>query len=118
MEEEYSLKLSQVSVDKSEDEVTSSTKGPRPGQDQLDETLSDFEKRLEALKGKFGGFSSDLSIQLEKAKRFQDGVQGLLAWVSEADKEQGELKVLDPCSTAIEDQLKKCKVCAEHTISL
>ena len=82
----------------------------RPGQDQLEETINDFDKRLEALKKKLKIGLDDLTAQLEKATQFQDILAGLLSWVTEAEGELEGLKITDPQSAAIEKQQQKCQV--------
>ena len=82
----------------------------RPGQDQLEETISDFDKRLEALKKKLKIDLDNLTAQLEKATQFQDILAGLLSWVTEAEGELEGLKISDPQSVAIEKQQQKCQV--------
>ena len=82
----------------------------RPGQDQLEETISDFDKRLEALKKKLKIDLDNLTAQLEKATQFQDVLAGLLSWVTEAEGELKSLKINDPQSVAIEKQQQKCQV--------
>ena len=82
----------------------------RPGQEQQEETLIDFSDRLEALKRKLTGAYSDLTSQLQKAKELQDVLQGLLAWVTEADKELDGLEVRDPSSAAIDTLQQRCQV--------
>ena len=82
----------------------------RPGQDQLEETISDFDKRLEALKKKLKIDLDNLTAQLEKATQFQDILAGLLSWVTEAEGELESLKISDPQSVAIEKQQQRCQV--------
>ena len=82
----------------------------RPGQEQLEETINDFDKRLEALKKKLKIDLDNLTAQLEKATQFQDVLAGLLSWVTEAEGELESLKISDPQSVAIEKQQQKCQV--------
>lgn len=82
----------------------------RPGQDQLEETISDFDKRLEALKKKLKIDLDNLTAQLEKATQFQDILAELLSWVTEAEGELESLKISDPQSVAIEKQQQRCQV--------
>ena len=82
----------------------------RPGQDQLEETISDFDKRLEALKKKLKIDLDNLTTQLEKATQFQDILAGLLSWVTEAEGELESLKISDSQSVAIEKQQQRCQV--------
>ena len=90
----------------------------RPGQDQLEETISDFDKRLEALKKKLKIDLDNLTAQLEKATQFQDILAGLLSWVTEAEGELESLKISDPQSVAIEKQQQRCQVtiATKHTL--
>lgn len=106
-ESEYFSKLSQVSQDK---QLASGQDTARPGQQELEETLTGFTNRLEALRQKLSGLSMDFGSQLEKANEFQDVLQGLLSWVAEAEGRLDDLKVHDTTSTAIEQQLQKCQV--------
>jgi len=82
----------------------------RPGQEQLEGTISDFDDRLESLKKKLRVDSEDLNSQLDKAAQFQDSLTELLAWVAEAEGELDDLKISDPQSTAIERQQQTCQV--------
>ena len=99
--------LARVSQDKEE---ASGQVAARPGQEQLEGTISDFDDRLEALKKKLRADSDDLNSQLDKARQFQDGLTKLLAWVTEAEGELDHLKISDPQSTAIEKQQQTCQV--------
>lgn len=82
----------------------------RPGQEQLEGTISDFDDRLESLKKKLRADSDDLNSQLDKAAQFQDSLTKLLAWVAKAEGELDGLKISDPQSTAIEGQQQTCQV--------
>ena len=82
----------------------------RPGQEQLEETISDFEKRLEALKKKLKIGLDNFTAQLEKATQFQEILAGPLSWVTEAEGQLESLKIRDPQSAAIEKQQQKCQV--------
>ena len=82
----------------------------RPGQGQLEGTISDFDDRLESLKKKLRVDSEDLNSQMNKAAQFQDSLTKLLAWVAEAEGELDGLKISDPQSTAIERQQQTCQV--------
>ena len=104
LEPDYYSKLSQVTQE------ASVSGQARPGQEQQEETLIDFSDRLEALKRKLTGVYSDLISQLQKAKELQDVLQGLLAWVTEVDKELDGLEVRDPSSAAIDTLQQKCQV--------
>ena len=82
----------------------------RPGQKQQQETLADYESRLEALKQKFSEAAVDLSTQLEKSNKFQSGMTGLSDWLSDLEGKLDGLKVHDPKSSAIEAQQGRCQV--------
>ena len=82
----------------------------RPGQEQQQETLADYEKRLEALKGRFGEAAVELGAQLEKGNEFESGMAGLSDWLSSLEGEMDGLRVRDPKSSAIEAQQGRCQV--------
>ena len=99
-------RLSQLKVDQqSKEEGTK-----RPGQNDQEKAVVDFETRLEHLKKKCAGTSADLSSQLEKGNEFQSVLSDLLGWLSTAEGDLDGLKIRDPSSTAIEAQQSKCEV--------
>ena len=83
---------------------------PRPGKDTQQETLEDYEARLEALKQKVTEATAELNAQLEKGNRFQSGMSDLTDWFSSLEGELDGLKVTNPKSTAIETQQGLCQV--------
>ena len=93
-----------------QDKTASGQDATRPGQQEQEETLDDYERRLEALKRTFSEFSSVLAGQFGKAREFADGVSALLDWLAGTDAEVEGLKIRDPKSSAIELQLQKCNV--------
>ena len=84
---------------------------PRPGKEQQQETLADYETRLEALKQKFSEATAELTTQLEKGKKFESGMADLSKWLSGLESEMDDLKLRDPKSAAIESQQAHCQVC-------
>ena len=82
----------------------------RPGQQQQQETLADYEARLEALKGRFSEAAVELGTQLEKGNKFKSGMAGLSDWLSSLEGDMDGLKVRDPKSSAIEAQQGRCQV--------
>ena len=105
-ESDYLTKLSQLTLEtEPTDRATS-----RPGKEELEGTLTDFTSRLEALRNKLQASTTDLNSQLDQAKMFQDVLQGLLSWVTEAEGKLDGLKVRNPSSAAIEEQRQKCQV--------
>ena len=88
----------------------------RPGQDQLEATLSDYDRRLEELKARLAGSVGELERQLERARECDGVMGGLLSWVEAGEAELDSLRVRDPSSAVIEGQQQKCEVCAVHAI--
>ena len=84
----------------------------RPGKDQQQETLADYEARLEALKQKVSERAAALNTQLEKGNKFQSGMADLSSWLSGLEGELDGLKVRDPKSSVIESQQGHCQVIA------
>lgn len=82
----------------------------RPGQEQQQETLADYEARLEALKQKVVQANAELGAQLEKGNKFQSGMADLTGWLSGLEGELDGLKVRDPKSSVIESQQGHCQV--------
>ena len=82
----------------------------RPGKDQQQETLADYEARLEALKNKVSDEAAALNTQLEKGNEFQSGMANLSSWLSGLEGELDGLKVRDPKSSVIESQQGHCQV--------
>lgn len=82
----------------------------RPGQEQLEETLSDYEARVEALKQKLHSSSSQLSSQLEQAKKLDELLETLLSWVAEAEGQLDSLSVCELSSSVVNTQLQNCQV--------
>lgn len=103
-ETEYFQHVSQVQAHPSGQDL------PRPGRQQQQETLADYEERLEALKGRFGEAAISLGAQLEKGNEFESGMAGLSEWLSGLEGEMEGLKVRDPKSSAIEAQQGQCQV--------
>ncbi len=97
----------------SEDTDNTSPRGrdlPRPGQREQDDIISDYERRLEALRNGLALQYADLSSQLEKSKEFESLLSGLDSWMDEVGEEMGGLKVRDPKSAALKSQVEKCQV--------
>ena len=103
-EAEYFQHVSQVQEHPSGQDLA------RPGQEQQQETLVDYEKRLEVLKGRFGEAAIELGAQLEKGNKFESGMAGLTDWLSGLEGEMDGLRVRDPKSSAIEAQQGCCQV--------
>ncbi len=84
----------------------------RPGQEKQEEILTDYQKRLDALKRILDSNSEGLASKLEQSAQFKDSLAGLLDWVDDAAGRLDELVIRDPKSVVIEEQHSKCKVCA------
>ena len=82
----------------------------RPGQRELEETLSDYEARFEALKQRLQSSSSQLSSQLEQAKKLKECLETLLSWVAEAEGQLDNLSVCELSSSVVNTQLQNCQV--------
>ena len=109
-EAEYFQHVSQVQEHPSGQDLT------RPGREQQQETLADYEARLEALKGKFSEAAVELGTQLEKGNKFQSGMAGLSDWLSGLEEELDGLKVHDPKSSVIEAQQGRCQVWSKESL--
>ena len=90
----------------------------RPGQQQQQETLADYEARLEALKGRFSEAAVELGTQLEKGNKFESGMAGLSDWLSSLEGDMDGLKVHDPKSSAIKAQQGRCQVWKQKSNNL
>ena len=84
----------------------------RPGKDQQQETLADYESRLEVLKQKVSKKTAALNTQLEKGNKFQSGMADISSWLAGLEGELDGLKVHDPRSSVIESQQGCCQVTA------
>lgn len=84
---------------------------PRPGQKEQEETLADYERRLEALRNKLSEKTSDLNSQLEKGKEFESLTSELSSWLDSIEDKLGDFGIKDPKSAAIKSQQGQCKVC-------
>lgn len=103
-EAEYFERLSQVK------EHPEGRDLPRPGKEKQQETLDDYEARLEALKQHVSKATAELNEQMEKGNKFQSGMTDLSDWLSGLEEEMDGLKVHDPKSSAIEAQQGHCQV--------
>ena len=83
---------------------------PRPGQVELEETLSDYDHRLEDLKNKLKMCLSESESQLEKAKECENVLEGMRLWLKEGVAQLDDLQVKDPKCAVIETQQQKCQV--------
>ena len=80
----------------------------RPGQVEMQLTLSDYDRRLEELKKKLKVFLTERESRLVSAREC-DGLLGeMMSWVGGTDLEG--LRVRDPSSVAIQNQQQKCQV--------
>lgn len=82
----------------------------RPGQEEFEATLSDYEARFQALKEKLQFSSSQLSSQLERAKKLEECLKILLSWVAEAETQLDTLSVCELSSSVVNSQLQNCEV--------
>ncbi len=112
-EQDYVAKLPTIVP---ESEGATPTGRARPGQDQVSDTLSNFDARLEELRRRLRDADAGLRTQLEKAAQFQGAVQELSSWLSAADGESESLVMTNPSSAAIAEQQVKCKVSTLPTI--
>lgn len=83
---------------------------PRPGQEEQQDIIADYDKRMEALKRKLAKQSADLSTQLEKGEEFESLTSDLSSWLDELERGLGDFKVSDPKSEVIGAQQEKCQV--------
>ena len=83
---------------------------PRPGQVELEATLSDYDHCLEDLKNKLKMCLSESESQLEKAKECENVLEGMRSWLKEGVTQLDDLQVKDPKCAVIETQQQKCQV--------
>ena len=83
---------------------------PRPGQVQLETTLSSMEAELESLREKLTSRHKVLSSLLEWSSRFHSALSAVMGWVARAQVEAGELALMGPSSTLVETKLQTCQV--------
>ena len=83
---------------------------PRPGQKEQDETIQDYEQRLDALRRKLAAHSADLQAQLEKGKEFETVTSDLATWLEGLEAGLDDYKIRDPASDVIRSQQEKCQV--------
>lgn len=97
--------LTQLSVER-----TKELEPPRPGQVQLEITLTSMEAELEGLREKLFSRQRVLSLLLERSGRFHSLLAALMGWVAKAQGEMGELDLTGPSSTLVESKLQTCQV--------
>ncbi len=85
---------------------------PRPGQQTQEETLKDYQERLDALKRSLVSTGEGLASKLEQSSQFKGDMAGLLDWMDGVVGRMDELVIRDPKSLPIEEQCSKCKVCS------
>ena len=85
---------------------------PRPGQQTQEETLKDYQERLDALKRSLVSTAEGLASKLEQSAQFKGDMAGLLDWMNDVVGRIDELVIRDPKSVPIEEQCSKCKVCS------
>ena len=83
---------------------------PRPGQLELESTLSDYDHRLEELKNKLRGYLTERQAQLESARECDGLLDGVMSWLDVCEADLDGLRVRDPSCAAIENQQQKCQV--------
>lgn len=83
---------------------------PRPGQQIQEDTLRDYQTRLDALKRKLMSHCDTLSVRLEQCSQLKSDVAELKDWVDDILGHIDELVIGDPKSEALEEQHSKCKV--------
>ena len=82
----------------------------RPGQVELDSTLSDYDRRLEELKKKLRVCLSEREEQLERAREWEGLMEGMMSWLEGGVAQLDGLRVRDPSCDAIERQQQRCQV--------
>ena len=82
----------------------------RPGQAELEQTLSEYDRRLEELKSKLRGSLSEREQQLESAKECEGLLEGVMSWLDVCEADLDGLRVRDPSSAVIEEQQQNCQV--------
>ena len=83
---------------------------PRPGQQTQEDTNSDYQRRLDALRRKLDSDCSELGSKLEASSQFRGDVTELSGWAEEMLGHMDELVIRDPKSVTLEEQHSKCKV--------
>ena len=83
---------------------------PRPGQVELEEMLSDYDRRLEELKNKLQACLSQRESQLEGARECENLLEGMSSWLEGGVAKLDELRLRDPKCAVIETQQQKCQV--------
>lgn len=102
--------LTQLSVERAKE-----LEPPRPGQVQLETTLSGMEAELESLREKLSNRHRVLSFLLEQSGKFHSLLSAVRGWVGKAQVELGELDLTSPSSASVEAKLKTCQVsCSTH----
>ena len=83
---------------------------PRPGQKEQDDIISDYEKRLEAVKGLLDNQAASLTAQLIKGEELELLTSDLSAWLDEVETGLDDFKIRDPKSEVIASQQQRCQV--------
>ena len=83
---------------------------PRPGQQEQDNIICDYEQRLEALRRMLTERAVDLASQLEKGKEFEGVTSDLAKWLDGLEAGLEDFKIRDPRSEAIRAQQERCQV--------
>ena len=90
---------------------------PRPGQGELENTLLDYDRRLEEIKNKLKLYLTERETQLESARECDGLLDGMMSWLDTCEADMDALRVRDPSCAAIEKQQQTCQVlhCYPHT---
>ena len=110
-------------VAKTLDDITKSTSDPekgestspgkpntRPGQVELEETLSDYDRRLQDLKNKLQLCLDDREKQLSCARDYEGVVKTMMSCLEGGGAQLDGLNVRDPTSDTIQKQQLVCQV--------
>ena len=82
----------------------------RPGEEEQEAVLREYDHRLAELKEKLAGSVGEREAQLKEAQECEESTKGLLRWMDEGAGELEGLKVCDPRSSVIAAQQQKCEV--------
>ena len=95
-------------------EVQSASAGelvlPRPGQEELEATLLDYDRRLEEIKNKLKLYLTERETQLESARECNGLLDRIMSWLDTCEADMDGLRMRDPSCAAIEKQQQTCQV--------
>ena len=83
---------------------------PKPGQEEQNSIIEDYDRRLEALRRKMEDRLGELNKQMKKGQELESKADGLSSWLSDIAQRLADLRIWDPKSSAISSQLQDCQV--------